>query len=134
MAEAAPRGGVFASLRGLLATGVAIAQTRLELLAAELQEEKARVGGLLIFGGAAVILLAAGLVFLAVFLTVVLWDSNRLLVLGVFASLFLVGGFVSLLIARRYARTPSALFAASLAELARDRELAEKSAVAVRRQ
>lgn len=134
MADASPRSGIFTSLRGLLATGIALAQTRLELLATELQEEKARLFGLLIFGGAALILLAAGVVFLAVFLTVLLWDSSRLLVLGVFAALFLVGGGVSLLIARRHARAPSHLFVASLAELSRDRESAEESAVANRQQ
>lgn len=125
MAEASPRGGLFASLRGLLATGVAIAQTRLELLATEIQEERARVFGLAAFGAAALIFLAAGLVFLAVFLTVLLWDNNRLLVLGIFSALFLAGGAVALLVALRYARAPSRLFAASLAELGRDRAAAE---------
>jgi uncharacterized membrane protein YqjE len=120
-----PARGLFASLRGLAATAVAIVQTRLELLGTELQEEKARLLGLLAFGAAALILLAAGLVFLAVFLTVLLWDNNRLLALGVFAALFLGGGAVSLLVALRHARTPSRLFAASLAELARDRAAAE---------
>ncbi len=125
MPEASPRSGLFASLRGLVATGLEIVQTRLELLATELQEERARLLGLVAFGAAALILLAAGLVFLAVFLTVLLWDNNRLLVLGVFSALFLGGGIVSLLVALRHARTPSRLFAASLAEIARDRAAAE---------
>ena len=124
MAEA-PARGLFTSLRGLIATGVAIVQTRLQLLGTELEEEKARVLGLLAFGAAALILLAAGLVFLAVFLTVLLWDSNRLLALGAFTTLFLAGGALSLMIALRHARRPSRLFAASLAELARDRAAAE---------
>jgi uncharacterized membrane protein YqjE len=128
----APARGLFASLRGLATTGVAIVQTRLELLGTELQEEKARLLGLLAFGAAALIFLAAGLVFLAVFLTVLLWDNNRLLALGVFAALFLGGGAVSLLVALRHARTPSRLFAASLAELARDRAAAEDTAPADR--
>lgn len=121
----APARGLYGSLRDLVATGVAIARTRLELLGVELQEEKARLLGLLAFGAAALIFLAAGLVFLAVFLTVLLWDSERLLVLGIFASLFLAGGLVSLTVALRHARAPSHLFAASLAELARDRAAAE---------
>lgn len=125
MAEASPRDGVFASLRGLLGTGIAVARTRLELLATEVEEEKARIMGLLAFGGAAVILLSAGLVFLAIFLTVLLWDGNRLLVLGVVTAIFLAGGTVSALVARGYANRRSTLFAASLAELARDRQAAE---------
>jgi uncharacterized membrane protein YqjE len=125
MTDASPRGGVFASLRGLLVTGIAIARTRLELLATEVEEEKARILGLLVFGGAAVILLAAGLVFFAIFLTVLCWDSNRLLVLAAGTTLFLGGGIVSALVARRYANRRSTLFSASLAELARDQQAAD---------
>jgi uncharacterized membrane protein YqjE len=126
---AEPAQGLYASLRGLLAAGVAIVHTRLELLGIELQEEKARLLGLLAFGAAALVFLAAGLVFLAVFLTVLLWDSDRLLVLGIFASLFLASGAVALALALRHARAPSQLFAASLAELAQDRAAAEGEAI-----
>ena len=116
-----PSRGLYASLRGLVTTGVAVLQTRLELLSTELQEEKARVLGLVAYAAAAVILLAVGSVFFAVFLTVLLWDSNRLLALGVFSALFLGAGTLALTMARRLARTESRLFAASLAELAQDR-------------
>lgn len=116
-----PSRGLYASLRGLVTTGVAVLQTRLELLSTELQEEKARVLGLVAYAAAAVILLAVGSVFFAVFLTVLLWDSNRLLALGVFSALFLGAGALALTMARRLARTESRLFAASLAELAQDR-------------
>jgi uncharacterized membrane protein YqjE len=115
-----PSRGLFASLRGLVATAIAIGRTRLELLATELQEEKARLLGLVAFGAAALIFLAAGLVFLAMFLTVLLWDSNRLLALGIFSALFLGAGGVSLVVAMHHARAPSRLFSASLAELAED--------------
>jgi uncharacterized membrane protein YqjE len=125
MADSSSRGGLFTSLRRLAATALALAQTRLELLAVEVQEEKIRLASLLAYGAAAVILLAAGVVFLAVFLTVLLWDSNRLLVLGGVSVLFLGGSLVCLLVARRHARTPSGLFAGSLAELVKDRAAAE---------
>lgn len=128
MAENAPRGGLFVSLRGLVATGVATVKTRLELLATELQEEKARLIGLLVYGAVATVFLSVGLIFLAVFMTVLLWDSHRLLVLGMFTMLFLVGGTAALIVARRHANTPSGLFSASLAELARDQEAATGNA------
>jgi uncharacterized membrane protein YqjE len=95
------------------------------LLATERREEQGRLLGMLAFGAAALIFLAAGLVFLAVYLTVLFWDSNRLLVLGVCAGVFLAAGVVALLVARHHARTPSQLFAASLAELAADRGAAD---------
>jgi uncharacterized membrane protein YqjE len=124
MAEGARRAGLLASLRGLLATGLEIAQTRLVLLGTELEEEKSRLLALVAYGALALVFLAAGLVFLAIFFTVLLWDNNRLLVLGIVSSLFIGGGLLSLLAATRLARSPSRLFAASLAELAKDRAAA----------
>jgi len=121
VAESPRSRGLFSSLRGLFATSIATLRIRLELLSTEIQEEKARVLGLLVYGAAALILLAVGIVFLAVFFTVLLWDSHRLLALGVFSALFLGAGGLALTIAMRLARAESRLFAASLAELAQDR-------------
>lgn len=112
--------GLYASLRGFAATSVALLRTRFELLKVEAQEEVSRLAGLLLWGIAAVLLGVTGLVFLAVFLTVLLWDSQRLLTLGVFAALFLGAAAVAIGIALRLARQGSQLFAASLAELRRD--------------
>lgn len=119
-------GGLFSSLRGFATTGVALARTRLELLRVEAREEVGRLAGLVFWGVAAVLLGVAGLVFLAVFITVLLWDSQRLLALGIFSALFLVAAAVAGFTAMRLARHPSQLFAASLAELRHD-EAALKS-------
>ena len=118
----ASRAGLFASLKGLFGTSLALAQNRLQLLGVELAEERGRLLSLLTYGAIALICLSAGLVFLAVFLTVLLWDSHRLLALGVFSALFLGAGIATLLVAVNFARAGSTLFKASLAELARDRE------------
>jgi uncharacterized membrane protein YqjE len=117
----APRAGLFASLRGLLATAVGLVHTRLELLATEFQEEKIRLLSAVAYGAAAVLLLSIGAVFLAVFLTVLFWDSNRLLVLGIGTFFLLGGGVLALMMAVRLAQSGSRLFSASLAELRRDR-------------
>jgi uncharacterized membrane protein YqjE len=77
---------------------------------------------MLAYGGAAFLCLAAGLVFFAVFLTVLMWDSNRLLALAVFSALFLGAGVVSLLVTLSLARSGSKLFSASLAELRKDNQ------------
>ena len=138
MSERAPggeasRAGLFASLKGLFGTSLALAQNRLQLLGVELAEERGRLLSLLTYGAIALICLSAGLVFLAVFLTVLLWDSHRLLALGVFSALFLGAGIATLLVAVNFARAGSTLFKASLAELARDREaLAQGGASAPR--
>lgn len=114
--------GLFASAKGLLGTGVALLHNRLELLGVELAVERARLLSLLAYGGAAFLCLAAGLIFLAIFLTVLLWDSNRLLALGVFSALFLGAGIASLMLTINLAKSGSRLFSASLAELRSDRE------------
>ena len=122
MTDPHARGGLFASLRGLFATGLGLLQTRLELLVTEFEEEQCRLFSLLGFGAAAFVLLSAGTVFLAMFLTVLFWDSHRLLVLGTFTLVFLILGAIAAFLARRQAKAGSRLFSASLAELSRDRE------------
>ena len=114
--------GLLASLRGGVATLLETLQVRLELLATELEEEKLRLLRLLGFGAAAFVLLAAGLLCLAFFLVILLWDEHRLLVLGLVALAFLGAGAIAAAIAWRALRGPSRLFAASVAELAQDRE------------
>ena len=114
--------GLFASAKGLLGTGVTLLHNRLELLGVELAEERARLISLLAYGGAAFLCLAAGLIFVAIFLTVLMWDNNRLLALGVFSALFLGAGIASLVLTMSLAKSGSKLFSASLAELRKDRE------------
>ena len=63
-----------------------------------------------------------GIVFLMAFLTVLFWDSHRLLALGLATTgLFLAGIWAATRAAARL-RAGSRLFAASLAEIAQDRE------------
>ncbi|MCX8017598.1 MAG: phage holin family protein [Rhodocyclaceae bacterium] len=114
------RTGLYASLRGFVATAVAIVRTRLELVKLEVQEEVGRILALFAWAIAAVLLGLAGVVFLAVFLTVLVWESHRLLALGLFAALFFGAAGLAFAAARRLVRQGSQLFAASLAELKRD--------------
>jgi uncharacterized membrane protein YqjE len=111
-----------ASLKGLAGTVLTLLQVRLELLSVEAQEEVLRVVGLLLWGAAAALLLSMGLGFLAIFITVALWETQRLLALGVFATLFLTLGGVATWMAYQRVRRDSTLFASSLAELRQDRE------------
>jgi uncharacterized membrane protein YqjE len=122
MAEKAPPGGIFGSVRGLLSTLIEALAVRLELFATELEEEQLRLLRVIGFGAAAFFLLAAGALLLAMFLIVLLWDDHRLLVLGILTAVFLGGGGIAFGAARRAARRTSPLFAASLGELRRDRD------------
>jgi uncharacterized membrane protein YqjE len=95
-------------------------RTRLELLRVEAREEVGRLTGLVIWGIAAVLLSIVGAVFLAVFLTVLFWETHRMLALGVFSAIFLTAAIVAIVMATRLASRRSQLFATSLAELRRD--------------
>ena len=116
-------GSLGSRLRSSIAGAPGLLQTRLELLATEFQEEKLRLGALLGYAAAAFFFLGFGAMMLALFLTVLLWDSHRLLALGVFTAVFLAIGILAALAAARIGRQGSRLFAASIAELAQDREM-----------
>lgn len=111
-----------ASLKTLAGTVLELLQLRLELLSVEAQEEVQRLGGLLIYGAVAVTFLSLGLGFLAILITVALWDSHRLLALAVFATLFLTLGGVCAWLARERAMAGTRFFSSSADELKRDRE------------
>lgn len=117
----APPTRLSASLKGLISTLLELFQLRLELLSVEVQEEVLRVGGLLVFGAIAVAFLSLGLGFLAMLITVALWDTHRLLPLAVFAALFLGFGAVAAWLARERVRSGTRLFSASIEELKQDR-------------
>lgn len=114
------------SLRGLLDSTLQTAQTRLELLAVELQEEKLRLTGLLFNLVVGALLLAFGIVFLLAFLTVLFWEEHRLLALGLATAVCFGGALLTATNAARELKRGSRLFAASLAELARDRAALRK--------
>ena len=122
----APRPRLADSLHSIVDAGLQTAQTRLELLAVELQEEKLRLTGLALNTVLAGLLLGFGLVFLMVFLTVLFWEEHRLLALGVSTAVCLGGGLLAASNAARAFRSGTKLFSASLAEFARDRAALKK--------
>ncbi|MDX5410140.1 MAG: phage holin family protein [Thauera sp.] len=122
----APRPRLAESLHGIVDAGLQTVQTRLELLAVELQEEKLRLAGLALNTVLAGLLLGFGLVFLMIFLTVLFWEEHRLLALGLATAICLGGGLLAARNAARAFRSGTKLFSASLAELARDRDALKK--------
>ena len=111
-----------ARVRALLADVVELAQVRLELFTVEARQEASRLTSLAVMSALAVVFVSFGLIFLAVFITVLLWDSQRLLALGIFTALFLGGGLVLGLLAMQRARQAAHMFSATLDELRRDQE------------
>ena len=114
--------GLLASLRRLGTTTVELLYTRLELVATELEEERNRILRLLLLTAAAGFFIALGIVLLTLFIIILSWDSHRVLAAGLLtAAYFAIGGLFALG-ARNAARTHAKLFAATLAELRKDRD------------
>lgn len=114
--------GLLDSLTMFAATLVAMAQTRLELLSADLEEEREHFFSLLVLSLVTLFFLGVGMVLAAVLLVAVFWDTHRLWVLGSLAGLFLAAGVAAWMFALHKAKTKPRLFAASLSELLKDRQ------------
>ena len=110
------------SLRGLLVRLIDLGQVRLELASVEVRAEAVRLGELVKYGLIAGVMLSLGLGFLAILITVILWDNNRLLALGVFAAIFLTLGVVAGLLARARLNQSSSIWSATVEEMERDKE------------
>ena len=113
------REGLFASLKNLIATVVAIGRTRAELLVTELEEEKYRLMSLWSKAIGAAFLLSVGIIMAVFCLALAFWEQ-RVLVFGIFASLFIGGGLLLVGSLKNQASQPSKLFRASLSELDAD--------------
>ena len=114
--------GLGARISGLLDGALGMIQTRLTLLGVEAEEEGIRLGAALFNLILAALFLAFGLVGVAIFLTVLLWDSHRLLAIGLTAGAFLALAVWTALNAQRRLTRGKRLFAASVAELQADRD------------
>lgn len=116
-------GGLFDSLRRLLATTLGIAQVRLELFGTELEAEKLRLFDALWRAALGLLLLGVALVLAVGFVLLLFWDGYRLPALAVTTLLFVAAGAFLLVRARALLRTgEGGPFALSLGELQRDRD------------
>lgn len=115
-----PPSGLLGSTRQVLAALLEIGHTRLQLASVELEEERLRVAELLLYAAAALFFLGIGLVFAALLLVLLYWNSQRELVLGGVTAVFLVVGVGLATAWRRKAGHKPKLLAATIVELRRD--------------
>ena len=116
-----PISGLFRSLAHLLATAIGIAQTRLELLSTELQEEVHRVAEIMLWATVALLAAGIGLFLLALVVIFAYWDTHRVLASIAVTSVFFLIAAVAGLVLRSKVRSKPPLLDATLAELKRDR-------------
>lgn len=114
--------GLLDSLRRLGSTLVGLVHTRIELIAAEFERERARVTRLLILAIVALFFLGLGLLTLTIFIVVLFWESQRLVAIGFLVVLYFAIGIGAAVFAKREAARAARPFAATRAQLQRDRE------------
>lgn len=115
--------GPFASLRVLGSTFLGLAGTRAELALVELRQEGERRRQMLVLALAAGLFLGLALLAASLFAVALFWDTHRLAAVGGVALFHVVACVSFVAILQRKARASPPPFEATLAELARDREM-----------
>jgi uncharacterized membrane protein YqjE len=121
-AGAARAGGLLGSIRGLAATLIAAAGTRLQLFVTELAAEGERVRRIAMLLVCAAILFMLALVLLTLLVVVMFWDDHRLFAIGGLAFMYVFAGVALLLAAWRRAAAGPRPFEATLDELKKDHQ------------
>jgi uncharacterized membrane protein YqjE len=112
--------GLLDSLRNLARTFLAIVQTRIEIFASEIDEERTRLARIAVLAAAAGLCIALAVILLVFFLVVLFWDTDRLLAIGVLAGVFAVGGIAACIGLRTAISKRPKFLSATLAELRKD--------------
>lgn len=120
--RALPATGLFASARDLLATALAIAHTRLELVTTEIEEELHRVAEILLWMFIVGFFAGLTVLMLAFVIVVVFWDDHRVLAASLTTLGFLAIAGIAALVVRAKARARPKLLEATIDEIRRDRE------------
>jgi uncharacterized membrane protein YqjE len=127
MAEESTRAeGLLESLRNLAKTFLAIVQTRVEIFASELDEQRALLARIAVLAAVAAFCLGLAVILFVLFVVVLFWDANRLLAIGVLGGVFGAGGLAALLMLQAAVRRRPKLLSATLAELRKDRSKLEE--------
>jgi uncharacterized membrane protein YqjE len=121
--EGAAHGGLLYSIRHLAQNLIGAAQTRLEILATEIEEERVRLEHMLLVALGAAFCLAMGIALCVGYIVLFFWDTHRLAAVGLLAAGFLAAGAVFGLILRAKAQSRPKPFAVTRGELAKDRDL-----------
>ena len=117
-----PTTGLLQSLRNLGATLVAMLQTRLELLATDLEEERTRVLQILFWAAGAMFFFGVGVLVLALLAVLLLWEERRVGAIIALAMIFFVISAGVAIGVRNRLRARSRIFHSSVEELSRDQK------------
>ncbi len=118
----ARRIGLLDSLRRAAASLIEIVRTRIDLAVTEIEEQKLRAGQIVALSVAALFFAALAIVFGSLAVVMAYWERNPVGVLASFAVFYLALAVIAALVCRARYKARPRLLAATLAELARDRE------------
>jgi uncharacterized membrane protein YqjE len=113
----------FSSISALFVTLVEMTYTRLELIFVELEEWVQGLVSVVLWGLVAIFAAGASLLLGALALIFAFWDTHRVLVSLLVMGAFMLIAIGSLWMIRSRLRAQRSLFAATLSEFAKDREL-----------
>jgi uncharacterized membrane protein YqjE len=117
-----PSPGLLQSLRNLATTLVALLQTRLELLAADLEEGGVRLLHILFLAVGALLFLVLGVLILTLLAVLLLWEDQQVgAIIGLSVAFFVIGGILAFVVRNRLRAGPR-MFSGTVGELAKDRE------------
>jgi len=119
--------GFLGRLRRLAGSAVGMLECRVSLFATELEEDLLQLGTGLILLMLAALFLAFGLLALLAFVTVLLWDSHRLLALGLCTTIFVVAGLWCATLAARKLKSGKEFLGSTRAEFEKDRKAFSRS-------
>lgn len=112
--------GLLDSLRNLARTFIAILQTRIELFASDIDEQRARLARIAVLAAIVAFFLGLAVILLVFFLVVLFWDTDRLLVIGALCGVFAAAGIAACLMLRSAIAQRPRFLSATLAELRKD--------------
>lgn len=114
--------GLFASISRLLATFVAMVQTRVQLLTTEIQEEVHRAASMALLALIALFTALIGLMFGGLTIVFAFWDTHRVLAAVLVTAGFLVFAGIAVVILVFKVQSHKRFLDATLTELAKDTE------------
>jgi uncharacterized membrane protein YqjE len=119
-AGSARAGGLLGSLKGLTATLIAAAVTRLQLFSSDLAFEGVRLRRIVLLLLFAVFFLALSVLMFTLLLVVLFWDDHRIAVIGGLGVLYLAAAALLALVAQKCGAAHPRPFEATIGELKKD--------------
>jgi uncharacterized membrane protein YqjE len=116
----APPGGVFAALRALLSTGLALMQNRVGLFGLEVEEQKLRLIRLFLLAGTAIFLANTAILVVTATIVLLVGESARLVVLIGLCVIYMAAAIFAFATLRKEWRSAPPPFRETISELKKD--------------